>query len=110
MSSELSVLRPLHRFGDAQHPHHALEVICKHMQAHFGAHAPDRLGQEVRRTYPVLDRSERLLDRLATLSHSFGLTVESGQHRVDDVFVFLAPHASVRQVVALPLDRALLAV
>jgi len=36
------------------------------MKAHLGAHACERLGQEVRRTHPVLDRSERVLRGLAT--------------------------------------------
>jgi hypothetical protein len=47
------------------------------MKAHLGAHAPDRLGQEVRRTHPVLDGSERVLDRLPSLSNPLGFTIES---------------------------------
>src|SRR5664279_1460552 len=88
-------LHRLHRLRDAEHTHHAFEVVSQHMKAHFGAHASDRLGQEVRRTHPVLDGSERVLDRLPSLSHPLGLTIESSLHRIDHVFVLPAPHASV---------------
>lgn len=90
--------------------HDRFKVICKHMQAHLGAHARDRLGQEVRGTHPVPDRSERVLHRLPALSHSLGLAIESSLHRVDDVLVLPPPNTSVREVRALRLDRALLAV
>ena len=50
--SQFLGLRPghLHRFqrpGDAKHADHALGVICKRVQAHFGPDVLERLHEEM---------------------------------------------------------------
>ena len=49
----------LHRSGNTHDVDHALQVICEHVQAHFGAHVDESPRQEMRRTHPVLQCSLR---------------------------------------------------
>ena len=51
-----------------------------------------------------------VLDRLPSLSHPLGFAIEASLHCINDILVFPAPHAPVREVGALRFDRALLAV
>ena len=47
------------------------------MQAHFGAHSVESLGEEVGGTHPGLQRAERVLDRLAADPHHLGRLIQA---------------------------------
>ena len=94
-----------YQFFDTQDAHHALEVIGKHMKTHLGAHARQRLGQEVGPTHPVLDGSERMFHCLSSYPHHLGLTVQTILHRIEDGFVFPARDAPIVARGALRFER-----
>ena len=54
----------LHQGFCTEDLHHLLQVVGEHMQAHLGADARQRLGEEVRRAHSGFERSERMLDGL----------------------------------------------
>src|SRR5213075_1832003 len=48
----------------------AREIVGKHAERHLGGNLWQRLHQEVCGTHPHLQRSERMLDCLTTLTHT----------------------------------------
>ena len=75
---------------DSKGLHRSFEVVRENMQAHFGAHTWQGLGEEMRRSHPCLERAERMLDGLASYSRSPRCAVQPLLHRVQYVFVFPA--------------------
>jgi len=72
------------------------------MQRHLGGDARQRLHQEVRRAHACLDRAERVLDRLAALTHLLRMLIEPALHRFQHMLMlpsgdpsFLAGRATV---------------
>ncbi|MCY1545220.1 hypothetical protein D9M68_811500 [compost metagenome] len=53
------------------------------MQAHFRAHPLERSGEEMSRTHPGLQRTERVLHRLAADAHHLRCLIQAGLHRVE---------------------------
>jgi hypothetical protein len=51
--------------ADPHHLHHALQVVRQDVKAHLRSYSRQRLHQEVRRSHPGFERSERVLDREA---------------------------------------------
>ena len=49
----------LHRFGNAEHLHHSLEVVSQHVQAHLGANMLESSSEEVRRSSTCRRRVRR---------------------------------------------------
>lgn len=45
---------------------HSLQVVGQNLQAHLGSHARKSFGQEVRGSHPRFQRSEHMLDCLAS--------------------------------------------
>src|ERR1700747_2687109 len=54
----------------------AREIVSEDVERHLGGHAWQPLHQEVGCSHPRLERPERMLDRLAPLSHLFRVLVE----------------------------------
>jgi hypothetical protein len=71
----------------AKYVHDALQVVGQHVEAHFGTHSPERPGQEVCGTHPVLERAEDMFDRTSTDGHCIGLPVESSFRRFKYIFM-----------------------
>src|SRR5438105_15655070 len=90
-------LSPHHsdHFADAQDAHHAFQVVGKDMKTHLGAHAGERLRQEVGPTHPVLDRSKWVLNRPSSHSHHLRLAIEPLLHRLENRLVFPAADTPV---------------
>src|SRR6202171_5235048 len=56
-------------------------------------------------THPVLDRPERVLDRLSSHSHHLRLTIQSQLHRLEHCFMFPARDAPIVARRALRFER-----
>jgi len=65
------------------------------VQAHFGANPRQSLSQEVRRSYPRLQRSEGILGRLPPQSGCLRRSIEATLHIIEHQFVFPAGDAAV---------------
>jgi hypothetical protein len=65
------------------------------MQTHLGAHARERLGQEVGPPHPGLDRAEGMLDRLSSYAHHLRLPIQPQVHRLAHRFMFPARNAPI---------------
>src|SRR6185295_5960749 len=87
--------------------HHSLEVVCKDVQAHFGAYMMKCLHEEVRRTHPVLQRSEDMLNRPSSHFHGLRLAIQATLHCIKYRLMFPAPHATLVSRRALSLEPAL---
>jgi hypothetical protein len=87
-----------HQLG-AHHAEESLEVISKHMQAHFRAGPVKGLRKEVRGTHPCLDCAERMLHRLPSQMHLLRRFTEPFRHRINESFMFPSSDATFRTVV-----------
>ena len=76
------------------------------MQRHLGGDLRQPLHQEVRRAHPHLERAERVLDRLAALTHGLRIFVEAPLHRLQYMLVLPAGDATLLARRAAVLDRA----
>src|SRR3978361_303146 len=85
----------LHRSGNAQDVDHALQVVCEHVKTHFGADVGQPARQEVRRTHPVLERSEDVFDGASTQRHGLGLLIQAPLHRIEHPLVLPARDSSI---------------
>src|SRR5262249_52792851 len=88
-------LHGLHRLGNAQDAHHSLEVVREDVQAHFSAYMVKRPHEEVRRTHPVLQSSEDMLDGASSHFHGVRLAIQAALHCIKYCFMFPAPHATL---------------
>ena len=86
--------------------HHAREIVGKHVQRHLGGDLRQPLHQEVRRAHPHLERAERVLDRLAALTHGLGFSSRRLLHRLQYMLVLPAGDATLLARRAAVLDRA----
>ena len=57
------------------------------MQRHLGGNPWQRLHQEVSCSHPGLDRAERMLNRLAALTHPLRMLVEPTLHCLEYIFM-----------------------
>ena len=73
------------------------------MQCHFGGDLRQALHQEVSCAHPHLQRAERMLHRLASLTHFLWVFVEPALHRFYNMFMLPA-----RDLAVLPVVRLLL--
>src|SRR6476469_6161605 len=80
--------------------------VGKHVQRHLGGDLRQPLHQEVRRAHPHLERAERVLDRLAALTHGLRILVETPLHRLQYMLVLPAGDATLLARRAAVLDRA----
>jgi hypothetical protein len=67
---------------------HPLQVVRQDLQAHLGSHPRQRLGQEVIRSHPALERAEDVLDGLTAQPHGFRCAFEPLLNDIQYVFVF----------------------
>src|SRR6476660_1722696 len=91
---------------DTDDVHSAREVVGEHVQRHLSRYLRQRLCQKVRRTHPHLQRSKRMLDRLAASAHRIRIFVQARLHGIDNVLVLPPPDAALRSLRALSLQRA----
>src|SRR5207342_3761618 len=80
-------LCPRHERLDAHDVHDAREVVGEYVQRHLGGNPWQCLHQEVGCAHPGLDRAEGMLDRLAPLTHLFGMLVEPALHGFENMLV-----------------------
>src|SRR5258706_9862227 len=92
--------------ANAEYPHHALDVVSKHMKTHFRTYTWQSLRQEVRSTHPHLERTERMLHRPAAHSHAVGGAIQSVLHCLENGFVLPTRDAPIFTGRALRFDRA----
>ena len=76
--------------ADAEDVDDALEIVGQHVQGHFRADPFQGLHLEVRRSHPVFDGAERMLDGFTPLLHLLWVLVEPPLNVFKNVFVFPA--------------------
>ena len=84
---------------DADDVHDARQIVGEHGERHLGGDLRQRLHQEVRRAHARLHRAERMLDRLAPLTHGLRVRIETLLHGLEHVLVLPSRDAALRPVV-----------
>ena len=99
----------LHQTVGTHDFHHSFHVVGEHIQTHLRTY-PDQLsGQEVRRTHPLFERPEGMLNRPFSDSHHLRGFAQPKLHFLQYGFMLPAPNSSFRARRALRLQRAALA-
>lgn len=89
--------------------HDPFHVVGEHIQAHLRAHPCQLSGQEVRRTHPLFERPEGMLNRPFSHSHHLRRFAQPKLHFLQYGFMLPASNSSFRARSALRLQRAALA-
>lgn len=75
---------------DADDIHHPGKIVSEHVERHLGRDLGQTLHQKVDRSHPHLQRAERMLHRLASLTHFLWMFVEPALHRFYNMFMLPA--------------------
>src|ERR1700758_3248032 len=115
IASEATFSQPrlrLDRCNQRSGPHDvddAREIVSEDVERHLGGHAWQPLHQEVGCSHPRLERPERMLDRLAPLSHLFRVLVEPALDGFENMLMLPAGDPSLLAGGTAVLDGAVLA-
>src|SRR5579863_599515 len=71
------------------------QIVGEDVQCHFGGDLRQALHQEVSCAHPHLQRAERMLHRLASLTHFLWMFVEPALHRFYNMFMLPARDLAV---------------
>ena len=89
--------------------HDPFQVVGEHIQAHLRTHPGQFSRQEVRRSHPLFERPEGMLNRPFSDSHHLRGFTQPKLHVLQYGFMLPAPNSSFRARCALRLQRAALA-
>src|SRR3974390_3086506 len=81
--------QPLH----ANDVHDPREIVGEHMQGHLGCYFRQALHQEVRCAHAHLQRTERMLDRLAACTHRLWVCIETLLHSFEHMLMLPSRNA-----------------
>ena len=95
-----------HQLSGAENSDRALHVIGQDLQTHLGSHSRQRLGEEVRRAHPELQRAEYVLNGLSAQAWCLWCAVQPLLNYLEHVLVLPTRNASIVAGCALGLDRA----
>ncbi|MNP12387.1 hypothetical protein D3C76_1046170 [compost metagenome] len=89
--------------------HDPFQVVGEHIQAHLRTHPGQLSRQEVRRTHPLFERPEGMLNRPFSDSHHLWCFAQPKLHLLQYVLMLPASNSSFRARCALQFQRAALA-
>jgi len=99
----------LHQTVSTDDFHDPFQVVGEHIQAHLRTHLGQLSRQEVRRTHPLFERPEGMLNRPLSDSHHLWCVAQPKLHVLQYVLMLPASNSSFRARCALQFQRAALA-